>query len=102
MDILIVGGGLGGVSAALALAREGIKSTLFEAAPQLGEIGAGIQLGPNAFHALDVLGLTADLLREAVLVKSFDLMNADAGERISKFDLTDPFRARFEHPYCVV
>lgn len=102
MDILIVGGGLGGVSAALALAQRGLKSVLFEAAPQLSEIGAGIQLGPNAFHALDTLGLTDDLLREAVMVKAFDLMNADSGKQISHFDFGEAFRDRFGHPYSVV
>jgi salicylate hydroxylase len=102
MDILIVGGGLGGVSMALALAQRGLRSTLFESAPQLGEIGAGIQLGPNAFHALDTLGLTDELLKEAVLVRSFDLMNAETGDRISRFDLGAPFRERFGHPYSVV
>lgn len=102
MKVLIVGGGLGGVSMALALAQRGVKSTLFENARQLGEIGAGIQLGPNAFHALDALGLSQELLREAVVVKHFDLMNADSGQRISKFDLGAPFRQRFGHPYSVV
>ncbi|NUB45643.1 FAD-dependent monooxygenase [Fertoebacter nigrum] len=102
VNILIVGGGIGGVALALALARHGIASTLVEAAPVLGEIGAGIQLGPNAFHALESLGLTDLLLRDAVTVKAFDLMNADTGGRIRQFDLADPFRARFGYPYAVV
>lgn len=102
MHILIVGGGLGGVSTALALAQHGLKSVLFETAPQLSEIGAGIQLGPNAFHALDTLGLTDELLREAVLVKAFDLMDADTGKQISHFDFGEAFRKRFGHPYSVV
>jgi 3-hydroxybenzoate 6-monooxygenase len=102
MRVLIVGGGLGGVSMALALAKRGVESTLFEVAPQLGEIGAGIQLGPNAFHALGALGLSQELLQEAVVVKHFDLMNAHSGERISKFDLGAPFRQRFGYPYSVV
>lgn len=102
MDIAIVGGGLGGVSAALALAQRNLKCVLFEAASELGEIGAGIQLAPNAFHALDKLGLTDVLLRDAVLVKRFDLINADSGDQISRFDLSGPFRERFGHPYAVV
>ena len=55
--ILISGGGIGGLSAALGLARQGIRSLVLERASELGEIGAGIQLGPNAFHAFDYLGL---------------------------------------------
>ena len=51
--ILIAGGGIGGLAAALALARKGFRSVVLEQAPQFGEIGAGIQLAPNAWHALD-------------------------------------------------
>ncbi len=51
--VLIAGGGIGGLAAALGLAQKGISSILLEKASALGEIGAGIQLGPNAFHAFD-------------------------------------------------
>jgi hypothetical protein len=51
------GGGIGGLAAALALVRQGFKVQVFEQAPEIGEIGAGIQLGPNAFHAFDALGV---------------------------------------------
>lgn len=50
---VIVGGGIGGAATALSLARLGIKVVLLEKAHEIGEIGAGIQLGPNAFSALD-------------------------------------------------
>ena len=62
--VLIAGGGIGGLAVALGLARKGIRSVLLEKASALGEIGAGIQLGPNAFHAFDYLGVG-----EAELVK---------------------------------
>jgi DNA-binding MarR family transcriptional regulator len=55
--VLIAGGGIGGLAAALGLAQKGIRSILLEKAAALGEIGAGIQLGPNAFHAFDYLGV---------------------------------------------
>ena len=55
--ILIAGGGIGGLAAALALAQKGIASLVLEKAAELGEIGAGIQLGPNAFHCFDYLGV---------------------------------------------
>ncbi len=53
--ILIAGGGIGGLAAALALAQAGIASQVLEKSGRLGEIGAGIQLGPNAFHCFDRL-----------------------------------------------
>ena len=55
--ILIAGGGIGGFAAALALAKQGFKVQVFEQASEIGEIGAGIQLGPNAFNAFDALGI---------------------------------------------
>ncbi len=54
---IVVGGGIGGLAAALALTRQGIQVQLLEQASHIGEIGAGIQLGPNAFAALDALGV---------------------------------------------
>jgi salicylate hydroxylase len=48
--ILIIGGGLGGLTTALALARRGIPSRVLEGAPEFGAIGYGIQFGPNVFH----------------------------------------------------
>ena len=55
--VLVAGGGIGGIAAALALVRQGYRVQVFEQAPEIGEIGAGIQLGPNAFHAFDALGV---------------------------------------------
>jgi 2-polyprenyl-6-methoxyphenol hydroxylase-like FAD-dependent oxidoreductase len=66
--VLIAGGGIGGLAAALALARKGWRSVVLEQAPQFGEIGAGIQIAPNAWHALDALGVGALVKREAVFV----------------------------------
>ncbi len=57
MRAVIVGGGIGGLSAAIALRRAGVQATVFEQAAQLGEIGAGISLWPNAMKALGKLGL---------------------------------------------
>ena len=55
--VLIAGGGIGGLSGALGLARKGFGVVVLEKSPKLGEIGAGIQIGPNAFHAFDYLGV---------------------------------------------
>ena len=55
--IIIAGGGIGGLAAAVGLAQKGVPTIVLEKAPALGEIGAGIQLGPNAFHCFDYLGV---------------------------------------------
>ena len=56
-SILIIGGGLGGLTTALALAQHGLASRVLEGAPEFGAIGYGIQFGPNVFHVLDRIGV---------------------------------------------
>lgn len=101
-SILIAGGGIGGLSAALGLARAGFAVTVLEKAAALGEIGAGIQLGPNAFHAFDRLGVGPAAREMAVYIDKLRLMDAITGEDITEIDLGDAFRARFGNPYAVV
>ena len=61
----IIGAGIGGLSAALALQRAGVRVRVFEQSPQLGEVGAGISLSPTAAHALNDLGLHGTLESKA-------------------------------------
>lgn len=100
--ILISGGGIGGLSAALGLARKGFRSLILERASELGEIGAGIQLGPNAFHAFDYLGIGEKARASAVYVDKLLLMDALTAEEICSIPLDEPFRERFGNPYAVV
>jgi salicylate hydroxylase len=100
--ILIVGGGIGGLASALGLAKQGIKVKVMEKAPALGEIGAGIQLGPNAFHCFDWLGIGDEARRMAVFIDKLRLMDAMSGEEIVHVPLDDAFRARFGNPYAVI
>ncbi len=100
--ILISGGGIGGLSAAMGLAQKGYKSLVLERAPELGEIGAGIQLGPNAFHAFDYLGIGDQARKMAVYVDQLRLMDAMTGEDIATIPLDEPFRKRFKNPYAVI
>ena len=58
LPVLVVGGGIGGLAAALALARQGIHVRVLEQAAEFKEIGAGIQLGPNVFRMFERLGIT--------------------------------------------
>jgi salicylate hydroxylase len=70
LPIIIVGGGIGGLCAALALSQRGRRVTVLERSPEMKEIGAGIQLGPNVFRVFDRLGLTEDVSRDAVVSSS--------------------------------
>ena len=100
--ILIAGGGIGGLAAALALAQKGIASLVLEKANQLGEIGAGIQLGPNAFHCFDRLGVGEAARGMAVYIDTLRLMDAMTDGEITHIDLGEKFRTRFGNPYAVV
>jgi 3-hydroxybenzoate 6-monooxygenase len=100
--VLIAGGGIGGLAAALGLAQKGISSILLEKSATLGEIGAGIQLGPNAFHAFDYLGVGEAARGMAVYVDQMRFMDAMSAEEICHVDLREPFRSRFGNPYAVV
>ena len=100
--VLIAGGGIGGLAAAMGLARKGCRSIVLEQAAELGEIGAGIQLGPNAFHAFDYLGVGEAARAKAVFIDKLRLMDALSGEEITHIPLDEPFRARFRNPYAVV
>lgn len=100
--IVIAGGGIGGLSLALGLARKGFASLVLEQASKFGEIGAGIQLGPNAFHSFDYLGVGDQARSMAVFIDSLRLMDAITGREIANIPLDEPFRERFGNPYAVV
>jgi 3-hydroxybenzoate 6-monooxygenase len=100
--ILIAGGGIGGLATAIGLAQKGFRSLVLEKAPQLGEIGAGVQLGPNAFHVFDQLGIGDAARKMAVYIDALVLMDAISAEQIARIPLDEPFRQRFRNPYAVV
>jgi salicylate hydroxylase len=100
--VLIAGGGIGGLAAALGLARKGHSCLVLEKAAEFGELGAGIQLGPNAFHAFDYLGVGDDARAMAVYIDKLRLMDAMSGGEIIHIPLDEPFRRRFRNPYAVV
>jgi salicylate hydroxylase len=100
--ILIAGGGIGGLAAALGLAQRGFQVQVLERAAKLGEIGAGIQLGPNAFHAFDYLGVGEAARAMAIYIDHLRLMDAMTAEEITAIDLGEAFRTRFGNPYAVV
>ena len=93
--IIIAGGGIGGLTAAMGLAQKGIPSIVPEKAAELGEVGASIQLSPNAFHAFDYLVAGAAAREMAVYVDELHLMDATSGEAITVVPLGEQFRERF-------
>jgi salicylate hydroxylase len=99
--VIVAGGGIGGLAAALALARKGFRSVVLEQAPQFGEIGAGIQLAPNAWHALDALGVGALVKKEAVFVEHLLMFDGVSGEKVIDIPLDKRFARRFGNPYAV-
>src|ERR671914_1735280 len=99
--IIVAGGGIGGLAAALALARKGFRSIVLEQAPEFGEIGAGIQIAPNAWHALDALGVGGLVKKEAVFIEHLLTFDGVSGERIIEIPLDERFARRFGNPYAV-
>ena len=100
--LLMAGGGIGGLAAALGLARGGHHITVLERQSGFSELGAGIQLGPNAFHALDRLGVGDQVRERSVFIDGLVLMDGATGERINTMPLTGAYRERFANPYAVV
>src|SRR5919108_1331722 len=99
--VIVAGGGIGGLAAALALARKGFRSIVLEQASQFGEIGAGIQLAPNAWHALDALGVGSLVKKEAVFIEHLLMFDGVDGEKIIDIPLDKRFAKRFANPYAV-
>jgi salicylate hydroxylase len=100
--ILIVGGGLGGLTAALALAQRGLPVRVLEGAPEFGAIGYGIQFGPNIFHVLDRIGVSAAVLEKADAPPAVLMIDALTGKEVTRVATGPSFRARFKYPYIIV
>ncbi len=97
--ILIAGAGIGGLAAALACARAGCEVTVMEASAQLGEAGAGIQLGPNAMHVLADWGLERAVQQVACTPEAIVITDAKSGRPISRMLLGGAVLARYGQAY---
>jgi 2-polyprenyl-6-methoxyphenol hydroxylase-like FAD-dependent oxidoreductase len=100
--ILIAGGGIGGLAAALVLARHGHAVHVLEQSDAFGEIGAGIQLGPNAFRMFEHLGLTEAIDRVAYYPPHLVMRDVRSGELVVTSPAGAHTRATYGHPYGVI
>lgn len=99
--VIITGGGIGGLGAALMLARRGVPVTVLERAAEFQEVGAGLQLAPNITRMLDEVGVLESLLPHAVRPRCVVFANAATGEELTHLDLEDA-ATRYGGPYVVL
>src|SRR6202012_982998 len=101
-QVIIVGGGIGGLAAAPALARKGIPSQVLEQAPEFKEIGAGIQLGPNVFRMFEVLGLTKEMFHWCAFPQGLEFRDSITTETIIEMKIDKRFHDKYHGPYAVI
>ena len=101
-QIIVAGGGIGGLSAAVALARAGRTVRIVEQASEFRAIGYGIQLGPNAHHAFRHLGIEQEILDRCSLPEAGVLANAVTGETLLRLPMGEEMRRRYGQPYAVI
>ena len=99
MQVAIIGGGIGGLSAALQLLKIGLDVDIYEQAPQLAEIGAGIQISPNASRLLQRLGLKSAIDSVGVRPRAVHQRRWDDGRTLQRAPLGPEVEAAFGAPY---
>ncbi len=101
-EVVVVGGGIGGLATAFALAREGRAVQVLERAAEFTEVGAGLQMAPNATRLLAGWGLLERVVEVGVRPSRLTFMDALSGEELTSLDLGEDFRARYGAPYVVL
>jgi 2-polyprenyl-6-methoxyphenol hydroxylase-like FAD-dependent oxidoreductase len=99
--VAIAGGGIGGLSCALALARKGFRSLVLEQAREFGEVGVGLHVAPNALSVLDALGVGAAAKKNALMIERLLMLDAVTGEEVANIPCDARFERRFGNPYAV-
>jgi salicylate hydroxylase len=100
--ILVAGAGIGGLTAALALAQAGFDVTILERAQALEEAGAGVQLAANATRCLKALGVYERVAANAVFPEAFEVMDGRRGTRLTGAPMGAQAEARFGGPFLVI
>lgn len=98
LNVIIVGAGLAGLSAAISLAQKGNDVTVVETAPGLNELGAGIQMPPTSARILHAYGLTRQFEEKATLPSSWNFFRYDTAERLGSTALHPEMRKRYGYP----
>src|SRR5260370_31688470 len=102
IPLLIVGGGIGGLATALAASQAGYPAHVIEKAEEFTEIGAGLQIAPNATRMLDRLGIWDEIRKHAIFPKRLVLMDAASGQHITSLNLGAKFLDHLGYPYIVM
>ncbi len=100
-DVIVVGGGIGGLAAAFALTREGLSVRVLEQASEYGEVGAGLQIAPNCTRILAEHGLLDEARSLGVLPKAMIGRDAVDGTELTRLDLLD-LEKKYGFPYMVI
>jgi 2-polyprenyl-6-methoxyphenol hydroxylase-like FAD-dependent oxidoreductase len=100
-EVVVVGGGIGGLAAAFALRRAGHEVRVLEQAAEFGEVGAGLQLAPNATRVLAEWGLLERVVETGVLPRRLVLRDAITGNELTHLDAGGDFQRRYRAPYIV-
>jgi len=101
-DILLVGGGLGGLATALALGQAAVTTQLFEQSAAFTEVGAGIGLGPNALRRLQGWGVWEALQAKGFVPSQLEVMDAKTGQQLGCLPMAKAFEQRYGAPYLTI
>jgi 3-hydroxybenzoate 6-monooxygenase len=102
LQVLVAGGGIGGLAAAHALGQDGHQVTVLEQSSAFGEIGAGIQLGPNIFKMFEYLGLTDAMSKVSFFPDGLRMNDVRSGEQVVRVPLGEAVHAAYGFPYGVI
>ncbi|GAB2853445.1 3-hydroxybenzoate 6-hydroxylase [Actinocorallia aurea] len=102
VDVVVVGGGIGGLASAYALSKTGKSVRVLERSAEFAEVGAGLQMAPNAARILKEWGLLGKVLDKGVAPRRLLFKDAVDGSVLTRLDLDEKFVERYGAPYVVI